>query len=60
MLLRIMKIFLLFDIIRMNESKLISNPIKALNQDFYEIMLKILNNRVLKKVYIIFCTKTLF
>jgi hypothetical protein len=30
----IVKMFLLFDIIGINESKLISNPIQALNQEF--------------------------
>ena len=41
-----MKIFLLFDIIGINESKLIFNPIQALNLEFDEIAIKILNSSV--------------
>ena len=45
----IVKIFLLFDMIGINESKLISNPIHALNQEFDEIVINIPSRRVKKK-----------
>ena len=48
----IVKICLLFDIIGMNERKLISNPIQALNQEFDEILMNIPINRVIKKCFV--------
>jgi hypothetical protein len=43
------KICLLFDIIGINDSKLISNPIHALNQEFDETVINIPSRRVIKK-----------
>ena len=36
----------------MNESKLISNPIQAPNQESDEVVINIPNNRVVKKVFL--------
>ena len=44
---------LVYDIIGINESKLISNPIQALNQEFDKTVTNITNNSVVKKC---FCT----
>ena len=44
-----MKICLLFDIIKINESELISNPIHALNQELDETVINKPNERVVKK-----------
>ena len=44
------KVFLLSDIIGINKSKLISNPIRALNKEFDEIVIRIPSKRVVKKI----------
>ena len=44
---------LLFDIIGINESKLIYNTVQALNQEFEEIVINIPNNRLVKKCFCI-------